>query len=119
MVIGDADQLPPVGAGKPFADLIDSGRVPVARLTQVFRQAARSLIVQAAHAINRGEPPRTQATENELRDFFFVEKPGDADAADEIVALATERLPPTTAPTRSARCRCSPRSTAAPSGSTR
>ena len=43
---------PPVGAGKPFADLIESGRVPVARLTHVFRQAARSLIVQAAHAIN-------------------------------------------------------------------
>ena len=93
VLIGDADQLPPVGAGKPFADLIESGRVPVARLTHVFRQAARSLIVQAAHAINRGEPPRTQATDTELRDFFFIEKSRDADAADEIVALATKRLP--------------------------
>ena len=93
VLIGDADQLPPVGAGKPFADLIDSGRVPVARLTHVFRQAARSLIVQAAHAINRGEPPRTRATDAELRDFFFIERTSDAETADEIVALATERLP--------------------------
>ena len=93
VLIGDADQLPPVGAGKPFADLIDSGRVPVARLTHVFRQAARSLIVQAAHAINRGLPPRTRAGQDEVRDFFFIERPGDAEAADEIVALATERLP--------------------------
>ena len=93
VLIGDADQLPPVGAGKPFADLIESGQAPVARLTHVFRQAARSLIVQAAHAINRGEPPRTQATDAEVRDFFFIEKAGDSDAADEIVALATERLP--------------------------
>lgn len=93
VLIGDADQLPPVGAGKPFADLIESGRVPVARLTHVFRQAARSLIVQAAHAINRGEAPRTQALDTELRDFFFIERARDADAADEIVSLATERLP--------------------------
>ncbi|MBA3305061.1 MAG: ATP-dependent RecD-like DNA helicase [Thermoleophilaceae bacterium] len=93
VLIGDADQLPPVGAGKPFADVIESGRVPVARLTHVFRQAARSLIVQAAHAINRGEAPRTQATRSEVRDFFFIERTGDAGAADEIVALASERLP--------------------------
>jgi exodeoxyribonuclease V alpha subunit len=93
VLIGDADQLPPVGAGKPFADLIESGRVPVARLTHVFRQAARSLIVQAAHAINRGEAPRTQAMDGEVRDFFFIERAGDAEAADEIVELAAARLP--------------------------
>lgn len=93
VLIGDADQLPPVGAGKPFADLIESGRVPVARLTHVFRQAARSLIVQAAHAINRGEAPRTRAMDREVRDFFFIERAGDAEAADEIVELAAARLP--------------------------
>jgi exodeoxyribonuclease V alpha subunit len=93
VLIGDADQLPPVGAGKPFADLIDSGSVPVARLTHVFRQAARSLIVQAAHAINRGQAPRTRASDTEVRDFFFIERDSDSAAADEIVALATERLP--------------------------
>jgi len=52
-----------------------------------------TLIVHAAHAINRGEPPRTQATDTEVRDFFFIEKEGDAEAADEILTLATERLP--------------------------
>ena len=93
VLIGDADQLPPVGAGKPFADLIDSGAVPVARLTHVFRQAARSLIVQAAHAINAGGQPRTRADEGELRDFFFIEQTGDAAVADQVVELAAERLP--------------------------
>ncbi len=93
VMIGDADQLPPVGAGKPFGDLIESGRVPVARLTHVFRQAARSLIVQAAHAINAGELPRTRAGDGEVRDFFFVERGSDVQAADEIVTLASERLP--------------------------
>ena len=86
VLIGDADQLPPVGAGKPFADLIDSGAVPVARLTHVFRQAARSLIVQAAHAINAGGQPRTRAGEGEQRDFFFIEQSGDAAVADQVVA---------------------------------
>ncbi len=93
VLIGDADQLPPVGAGKPFADLIDSGAVPVARLTHVFRQAARSLIVQAAHAINAGGQPRTRVDEGELRDFFFIEQSGDAAVADQVVELAAERLP--------------------------
>nr|MBA2506663.1 AAA family ATPase [Thermoleophilaceae bacterium] len=90
--IGDADQLPPVGAGKPFADLIESGAAPVARLEHVFRQAARSLIVQAAHAINRGELPRTTAEEDEVRDFFFIEHAGDGEIADAVVELAASRL---------------------------
>ncbi len=93
VLIGDADQLPPVGAGKPFADLIDSDTVPVARLTHVFRQAARSLIVQAAHAINAGGQPRTRAGQGEQRDFFFIEQGSDSAAADEIVDLACRRLP--------------------------
>ena len=89
VLIGDADQLPPVGAGKPFADLIDSGAVPVARLTHVFRQAARSLIVQAAHAINARRPAaHPGAAEGEQRDFFFIEQGRDSAAADEMVDLA-------------------------------
>ena len=55
--VGDADQLPPIGAGKPFEDLIASDTVPVVRLTQIFRQAAESMITTAAHEINRGRPP--------------------------------------------------------------
>jgi exodeoxyribonuclease V alpha subunit len=93
VLIGDADQLPPVGAGKPFADLIASGAVPVTRLTHVFRQAARSLIVRAAHAINEGRRPATDADGDQVRDFFLLERGRDDDAAELIVELATQRLP--------------------------
>ena len=58
--VGDADQLPPIGAGKPFEDLIASGVAPVVRLSQIFRQAARSMITTAAHEINQGRPPHLQ-----------------------------------------------------------
>ncbi|HSO98019.1 MAG TPA: AAA family ATPase, partial [Solirubrobacteraceae bacterium] len=57
VLVGDADQLAPVGAGKPFAELVESDVVPSVRLTHIFRQAAGSMIVQGAHAIRRGEPP--------------------------------------------------------------
>lgn len=93
VLIGDADQLPPVGAGKPFADVIASGAVPVTRLTHVFRQAARSLIVRAAHAINQGKRPATDAEGDQVRDFFVLERRGDEEAAELIVELASRRLP--------------------------
>ena len=57
VLVGDADQLAPVGAGKPFAELVASELVPTTRLTHIFRQAAGSMIVQGAHAIRRGETP--------------------------------------------------------------
>ena len=57
LVVGDVDQLPSVGPGQVLADIIASGAVPVVRLTEVFRQAARSRIVTAAHGINRGAIP--------------------------------------------------------------
>src|SRR5262249_45476901 len=57
LLVGDMDQLPSVGPGRFLADLIASGRVPVVRLTQIFRQARQSLIVTNAHRINRGEMP--------------------------------------------------------------
>ena len=57
VLVGDADQLAPVGAGKPFAELVASELVPTTRLTHIFRQAAGSMIVQAAHAIRRGRAP--------------------------------------------------------------
>ena len=57
VLVGDADQLAPVGAGKPFAELVVSAAVPVTRLTHIFRQAAGSMIVQGAHAIRRGDRP--------------------------------------------------------------
>jgi exodeoxyribonuclease V alpha subunit len=93
VLVGDADQLAPVGAGKPFAELVASGVVPTTRLTHIFRQAAGSLIVQGAHAIRRGELPAFAASPDTRRDLFFVERRDPAAALSEIVSLVCERLP--------------------------
>jgi len=93
VLVGDADQLPPIGAGRPFFDLIDSGTVPVVRLTRIFRQAARSMIVQAAHAMNAGRQPDFRAQPETQRDVFFIPRDNPAALADEIVELAARRLP--------------------------
>jgi exodeoxyribonuclease V alpha subunit len=92
VMVGDADQLPPIGAGKPFADLIESGAVPVTRLTQVFRQSARSMIVSAAHAVRHGHPPPTKPDADQEHDFFVMRRDADVAAADTVVELATGRL---------------------------
>jgi exodeoxyribonuclease V alpha subunit len=91
--VGDADQLAPVGAGKPFAELIAAGLVPFARLTHIFRQAAGSMIVQGAHAVRRGETPEFRPSEEMRRDLFLIERADPIAAREEIVALVTERLP--------------------------
>ena len=65
VLVGDADQLAPVGAGKPFAELVASDSVPATRLTHIFRQAAGSMIVQGAHAIRRGELPSFAPSERD------------------------------------------------------
>ena len=57
ILVGDPDQLPSVGAGNVFSDLIRSGKIATVRLTEIFRQAQESLIVMNAHAVNRGELP--------------------------------------------------------------
>jgi exodeoxyribonuclease V alpha subunit len=92
VMVGDADQLPPIGAGKPFADLIESGSVPVTRLTHVFRQSAQSMIVGAAHAVRHGESPPTKPRPGQDHDFFLIERSADGAAADLVVDLATQRL---------------------------
>ena len=93
VLVGDADQLAPVGAGKPFAELVASERVPTARLTHIFRQAAGSMIVQGAHAIRRGEAPDFSPHEEMRRDLFLIERSNARQAREEIVSLVTERLP--------------------------
>ena len=92
--VGDADQLPPIGAGKPFEDLIASGVAPVVRLTQIFRQAARSMITTAAHEINQGRaaPPRARRTDQD-HDFFFIERPNPERALETVVEVVAERAP--------------------------
>jgi exodeoxyribonuclease V alpha subunit len=93
LLVGDVDQLAPVGPGRVLDDLIESGRVPVVRLTEIFRQAARSLIVRAAHSVNEGRPPPTAAGPDDLRDFFVIARHGAPAIRDEVVSLATTRLP--------------------------
>jgi exodeoxyribonuclease V alpha subunit len=93
VLVGDADQLAPVGAGKPFAELVASQLVPTARLQHIFRQAAGSMIVQGAHAIRRGEAPDFTHTEGMQRDLFMIERHNPRAALNEIVELVTERLP--------------------------
>jgi exodeoxyribonuclease V alpha subunit len=93
VLVGDADQLAPVGAGRPFAELVESEAVPVARLTRIFRQAAGSMIVQGAHAVRAGRPPSFAVGEGMRRDLFLVERADPRDALREVVSLAAERLP--------------------------
>jgi exodeoxyribonuclease V alpha subunit len=91
--VGDADQLPPIGAGKPFEDLIAAGVAPVVRLTQIFRQAARSMITTAAHEINEGRPPHLRPAGDQRRDFFFVERASPERALETVVEVVAERAP--------------------------
>jgi exodeoxyribonuclease V alpha subunit len=91
--VGDADQLPPIGAGKPFEDLIASGIAPVVRLTQIFRQAARSMITTAAHEVNRGRPPRLAPAEGQQRDFFLIDRRAPERALETVVEVVAERAP--------------------------
>lgn len=92
VIIGDADQLPSVGAGNVLRDLIDSERFATVRLGEIFRQAQKSLIVTNAHAINRGEMPRLDVKDN---DFFFLPRETDAEIAATVAQLCQIRLPKT------------------------
>jgi exodeoxyribonuclease V alpha subunit len=73
IMVGDVDQLPSVGPGNALRDLIDSGVVPVVRLTEVFRQAASSKIITNAHLIRQGQMPELHTAESGS-DFYFVER---------------------------------------------
>ncbi len=92
ILIGDADQLPSVGAGNVLRDLIASGRFTTVALNEVFRQAQNSLIVTNAHAINRGQMPRLDVKNN---DFFFLPRQSDRDIALTVADLCRNRLPRT------------------------
>jgi exodeoxyribonuclease V alpha subunit len=92
LLLGDVDQLPSVGPGRVLADVIESGAVPVARLTEVFRQAAESRIVANAHRINRGEMP-IRPKPGEASDFFFVECTDPEDGAAKVVEIVGNRVP--------------------------
>jgi exodeoxyribonuclease V alpha subunit len=92
ILVGDANQLPPVGAGLMFRQVIDSGAAQVARLEEIFRQEDQGgLIVANAHRILHGEMPRLPREGQ--GDFFFVEQNDPAKAAETICDLVTKRLP--------------------------
>jgi exodeoxyribonuclease V alpha subunit len=98
VLVGDVDQLPSVGPGRVLRDVIDSGAVPTVRLTEIFRQAAQSLIVTNAHRIHDGELPELGAPPpsgagQDTRDFFFLEEDDAAKAAQLVRDLVTTRLP--------------------------
>ena len=92
LIVGDVDQLPSVGPGQVLADIIASGAVPVVRLTEVFRQAARSRIVTSAHGINRGAIPDLSRPDGDS-DFYFVPAEDPETAAVRIVDLVKNRIP--------------------------
>ena len=92
LIVGDVDQLPSVGPGQVLADIIASGVVPVVRLIEVFRQAARSRIVTTAHGINRGAIPDLSRPEGDS-DFYFVPAEDPETAAARIVELVKTRIP--------------------------
>ncbi|MBR3949332.1 MAG: ATP-dependent RecD-like DNA helicase [Oscillospiraceae bacterium] len=90
ILVGDPDQLPPVGPGFPFSDMLRSGRLPAVRLTEIFRQAQESLIVMNAHRVNQGQMPDLR---NVKSDFFFMRRQNEEAVAQLIRDLCTTRLP--------------------------
>ena len=90
ILVGDPDQLPPVGPGFPFSDMLRSGQLPTVRLTEIFRQAQESLIVMNAHRVNRGELPQLRDVKH---DFFFLPCRSEEEVARTIQGLCAVRLP--------------------------
>ena len=88
--VGDPDQLPPVGPGFPFSDMLRSEQLPSVRLTEIFRQAQQSLIVMNAHRVNQGQMPELK---NVKSDFFFLPARTEETAGQTIVDLCATRLP--------------------------
>jgi len=91
VLIGDVDQLPSVGPGNVLKDIIESGVIPVVRLTTIFRQESRSLIIVNSHRINEGKYPILKGEKE--RDFYFLEEEIPQAAVRKIINLCTTRLP--------------------------
>jgi len=98
VLVGDADQLPPVGPGAVLRDLLASAALPTVRLTEIYRQARRSLIVRNAHRVNRGELPEGMEgmevwDDEALRDFYFIGEDDPDRARNIALMLVSERIP--------------------------
>src|SRR4051812_30880975 len=92
ILVGDVDQLPSVGPGRVLADLIRSDAVEVVRLTEIFRQAERSLIVVNAHRVNQGMMPILESVDSD-GDFFFIERPQQEERVETLAQLVSRRIP--------------------------
>lgn len=92
-IVGDVDQIPSVGPGNVLGDLIDSGRVPTVRLTEIFRQASESSIVVNAHRIHAGEMPELGEPRDGGGDFFVVPADAPEDVAAKLFELVVHRIP--------------------------
>ena len=90
ILVGDPDQLPPVGPGFPFSDMLRSSVLPAIRLTEIFRQAQESLIVMNAHRVNQGQLPQLRDVKH---DFFFLPARSEEAVGQTIVGLCASRLP--------------------------
>ncbi len=88
LIVGDVDQIPSVGPGSVLQDILRSGRVPVARLTEIFRQAAESKIIVNAHKVNRGEMPREEG-----EDFYFIPAETPEEILDRLLEVVVNRIP--------------------------
>jgi exodeoxyribonuclease V alpha subunit len=102
LLVGDTDQLPPIGPGRVLADLVECGMVPRVHLTAIYRQAARSLIIQSARRINGGELPFLSTDDARAalgpdsdfdEDFFFVSRQTPESMVQAVLELACERIP--------------------------
>ena len=101
LLVGDTDQLPPIGPGRVLADLVESDAASRVHLTAIYRQAARSLIVRSARRINGGRPPflslaeaHAELGEQELdEDFFWIARSGPETLREAVLELACEALP--------------------------
>jgi len=90
IMVGDVDQLPPVGPGNVLKDIINSGDIKIVRLTQIFRQASESMIIVNAHKINKGEYPVFNKSEG---DFFISRNRTHTEILRTLISICSDRLP--------------------------
>lgn len=93
LLVGDIDQLPSVGSGAILSDLIQSEKIPTARLTEIYRQAAESKIITNSHRINNGEMPLYPSSSDKISDFYVISAETPEEICHKIIHLVSERIP--------------------------
>jgi exodeoxyribonuclease V alpha subunit len=93
LMVGDVDQLPSVGPGAVLSDIIKSGKIPTARLVEIFRQAQHSKIITNAHRINQGKLPLNEDGASGLTDFYFIADDTPEGIQEKLFNIISERIP--------------------------